>query len=83
MCRIKFHVESLETFCPWKVVKYVKNADLEIIGHVGPLRSMTVKPINSVLPVHLKKFRTKKILTISNDQKRCWKTGFVPNIYPD
>ena len=43
MCRIKFQVESLETFSPWKVVKYVKNADLGVIGPVGPLRSMTVK----------------------------------------
>ena len=43
MCRIKFQVESLQTFSLWKVVQYVKHADLGVIGPVGQLRSVTVK----------------------------------------
>ena len=43
MYRTKFQVESLETFSLWKVVQYVKHADLGVNGPLGPLRSVTVK----------------------------------------
>ena len=43
MFRIKFQVEFLETFSQWKVVEYIKHADLGVIGAVGPLCSVTVK----------------------------------------
>ena len=46
MCRIKFQVESLGTFFLWKVVWFVKHADLGVIGPVGPLRSVTVNAMN-------------------------------------
>ena len=42
MCKIEFRMESFETFCLWKVFYYVKHADLEVIGPLGPLRSVTV-----------------------------------------
>ena len=43
LCRIKFQVESFETFFQWKIVQNIKNADFGIIVPVGPLRRVTVK----------------------------------------
>ena len=45
MCRIKLQMESLETVSLWKLVKYVKHADLGVIGPAGSLRSVTVERI--------------------------------------
>ena len=43
MCRIKFQLESLETIFPIESRLVCQNADLGVMGPVGPLRSVTVE----------------------------------------